>query len=109
MFEVKANTGDTHLGVEDFKNCMVKYFVQDFKRKYKKDKIGNAMALCKPRIACERALPPIVQSNIEINSFYESIDFYSSITRAQLKELNMDLFKKCMEPMENCLRDAKIG
>ncbi|MCO5556225.1 hypothetical protein L7F22_009771 [Adiantum nelumboides] len=103
MFEGMATTEDTHLGGEDFENRMVNHFVQDFKRKYKKEITGNAMALCKPRIACERALPSAVQSNIEFNSFYESIDFYSSIIRAQFEELNMDLFKKCMEPMEKCL------
>lgn len=36
------------------------------------------------------------------------IDFYSSITRARFEELNMDLFIKCMEPVEKCLRDAKM-
>ncbi|MCO5548968.1 hypothetical protein L7F22_002432 [Adiantum nelumboides] len=112
MFEVKATTGDTHLGGEDFENRMVNHFVQDFKRKCEKDITGNAMALCKPRTTCERAkkaLPSAVQSNIKINSFYESIYFYSSITRAQFEELNMDLFSKCMEPMEKCLQDAKTG
>ncbi|KAK3033943.1 hypothetical protein RJ639_034107, partial [Escallonia herrerae] len=37
------------------------------------------------------------------------IDFYSTITRARFEELNMDLFRKCMEPVEKCLRDAKMG
>ena len=39
---------------------------------------------------------------------YEGVDFYSSITRARFEELNMDLFRKCMEPVEKTLRDAKM-
>ena len=46
--------------------------------------------------------------SIEIDSLYEGVDFYSSITRARFEELNMDLFRKCMEPVEKCLRDAKM-
>ena len=48
------------------------------------------------------------QTSIEIDSLYEGVDFYSSITRARFEELNMDLFRKCMEPVEKCLRDAKM-
>ncbi|KAH9298706.1 hypothetical protein KI387_030388, partial [Taxus chinensis] len=80
-------------------------------RKYKKDIGGNARALRRLRTACERAkrtLSSTAQTTIEIDSLYEGIDFYSTITRARFEELNMDLFRKCMEPVEKCLRDAKI-
>nr|XP_016457543.1 PREDICTED: heat shock cognate 70 kDa protein-like [Nicotiana tabacum] len=63
------------------------------------------------RIACERekrTLSSTAQTTIEIDSLYEGIDFYSTITRARFEELNMDLFRKCMEPVEKCLRDAKM-
>lgn len=111
IFEVKSTAGDTHLGGEDFDNRMVNHFVQEFKRKYKKDIIGNARALRRLRTACERAkrtLSATAQTTIEIDSLYEGIDFYSTITRARFEELNMDLFRKCMEPVEKCLRDAKM-
>ncbi|KAE8655424.1 Heat shock cognate 70 kDa protein [Hibiscus syriacus] len=61
--------------------------------------------------ACERAkrtLSSTAQTTIEIDSLYEGIDFYTTITRARFEELNMDLFRKCMEPVEKCLRDAKM-
>ncbi|KAF2296051.1 hypothetical protein GH714_035864 [Hevea brasiliensis] len=45
IFEVKATAGDTHLGGEDFDNRMVNHFVQEFKRKNKKDISGNPRAL----------------------------------------------------------------
>ncbi|CAN1769787.1 Heat shock cognate 70 kDa protein [Linum perenne] len=111
IFEVKATAGDTHLGGEDFDNRMVNHFVQEFKRKHKKDITGNPRALRRLRTSCERAkrtLSSTAQTTIEIDSLYEGVDFYSTITRARFEELNMDLFRKCMEPVEKCLRDAKM-
>ncbi|CAK7331584.1 unnamed protein product [Dovyalis caffra] len=111
IFEVKATAGDTHLGGEDFDNRMVNHFVQEFKRKNKKDISGNPRALRRLRTACERAkrtLSSTAQTTIEIDSLYEGVDFYTTITRARFEELNMDLFRKCMEPVEKCLRDAKM-
>ncbi|CAL5424371.1 unnamed protein product [Camellia sinensis] len=112
IFEVKATAGDTHLGGEDFDNRMVKHFVQHFKRKHKKDISGNPRAMRRLRTACERAkrtLSSTTQTTIEIDSLYERIDFYTTITRAMFEEMNVDLFRKCMEPMEKCLRDAKMN
>ncbi|MBA0552662.1 hypothetical protein Golob_023446 [Gossypium lobatum] len=111
IFEVKAKAGDTHLGGEDFDNRMVNHFVQECKRKNKKDISGNPRALRRLRTACERAkrtLSSTAQATIEIDSLYEGIDFYMSITRAQFEKLNMDLFRKCMELVEKCLRDTKM-
>merc|ERR1711924_490667 len=91
--------GDTHLGGEDFDNRTVNHFVQEFKRKHKKDITGNARALRRLRTACERAkrtLSSTASTSIEIDSLYEGVDFYSSITRARFEELNMDLFRGTM-------------
>uniref|UniRef100_A0A7C8ZMN4 Adenosinetriphosphatase n=1 Tax=Opuntia streptacantha TaxID=393608 RepID=A0A7C8ZMN4_OPUST len=111
IFEVKATAGDTHLGGEDFDNRLVNFCVQEFKRKHKKDISNNPRALRRLRTACERAkrtLSSTTQTTIEIDSLYEGVDFYTTITRARFEELCMDLFRKCMEPVEKCLRDAKI-
>ncbi|CAN6565593.1 unnamed protein product [Malus baccata var. baccata] len=111
IFEVKATAGDTHLGGEDFDNRMVNHFVQEFKRKHKKDIRSSARALRRLRTACEsakRTLSSTSQTTIGIDSLYEGVDFYSTITRARFEELNMDLFRKCVEPVEKCLRDAKM-
>merc|ERR1712017_15014 len=113
IFEVKATAGDTHLGGEDFDNRMVNYLVEEFKRKNRgKDPSANARALRRLRTACERAkrtLSSSTQAHIEIDSLYDGIDFNSTITRARFEDLNMDYFKKCMEPCEKVLRDAKIS
>jgi len=111
IFEVKSTAGDTHLGGEDFDNRMVDHFVNEFKRKHKKDMKGNKRALRRLRTACERAkrtLSASAQANIEIDSMFEGIDFYTSITRARFEELCSDLFKGTLEPVEKAMRDAKM-
>lgn len=111
IFEVKATAGDTHLGGEDFDARLLRHFSEEFKRKHKKDLSGNARALRRLRTACERAkrtLSSTSQTMVEIDSLFEGIDFYTTITRARFEELNADLFRKCMEPVEQVLRDAKM-
>lgn len=111
IFEVKSTAGDTHLGGEDFDNRMVNHFIAEFKRKHKKDISENKRAVRRLRTACERAkrtLSSSTQASIEIDSLYEGIDFYTSITRARFEELNADLFRGTLDPVEKALRDAKL-
>jgi L1 cell adhesion molecule like protein len=111
IFEVKATAGDTHLGGEDFDNRLVNHFAQEFKRKNKKDLSSNLRALRRLRTACERAkrtLSSAAQTSIEIDSLFEGIDFYTSLTRARFEELCQDLFRSTLEPVEKVLRDSKI-
>merc|ERR1719327_371480 len=113
IFEVKATAGDTHLGGEDFDNRMVNYLVEEFKRKNRgKDPSANARALRRLRTACERAkrtLSSSHQASIEIDAFFEGIDYFTTVSRARFEEMNMDLFRKCMDPVEKVLRDSKIA
>jgi len=111
IFEVKSTAGDTHLGGEDFDNRLVTHFVNEFKRKHKKDLSTNARALRRLRTACERAkrtLSSSAQTSIEIDSLFEGIDFYTSITRARFEELCQDLFRSTLQPVDRVLTDAKI-
>jgi heat shock 70kDa protein 1/2/6/8 len=111
IFEVKSTAGDTHLGGEDFDNRMVDHFINEFKRKHKKDIKSNKRAVRRLRTACERAkrtLSASAQANIEIDSLFEGIDFYTSVTRARFEELCSDLFKGTLEPVEKAMRDAKL-
>jgi len=111
VFQVKATSGNTHLGGEDFDNRMVNYFVQEFKRKNKVDISGNSKASRRLRTACERAkrsLSFLVVANIEVDSLFQGIDFSSSINRAKFEEMNADLFNECMKTVESCLIDAKM-
>jgi len=112
IFEVKATAGDTHLGGEDFDNRMVDYFVEEFKKKYRKDPTDSQRAIRRLRTSCERAkrqLSSSTQAYIEIDGFYDGVDFTSSISRAAFENMNGDLFRKTMDPVEKVLRDAKMS
>ncbi|XP_045456584.1 major heat shock 70 kDa protein Ba-like isoform X22 [Melitaea cinxia] len=111
LFEVKATAGDTHLGGEDFDNRLVNHLADEFKRKYKKDLRSNPRALRRLRTAAERAkrtLSSSTEATIEIDALYEGIDFYTRVSRARFEELNSDLFRGTLEPVEKALKDAKM-
>lgn len=112
IFEVKATNGDTHLGGEDLDNIIVEHFVQEFKRKYDKDIKQNKKAMRRLRTACERAkrtLSSSTTAQIDIDQIHDGLDFNSSITRARFEELSDPIFKRCMKPLDNVLRDAKLS
>ncbi|VDI33333.1 heat shock 70kDa protein 1/8 [Mytilus galloprovincialis] len=111
LFEVRSTAGDTHLGGEDFDNRIVKHFITEFKRKHGKDISGNNRAIRRLLTACEKAkrtLSSSTEANVEIDSLFEGMDFYTKITRARFEDLCQDLFRKTMEPVEKALRDAKL-
>lgn len=112
VFDVKATAGDTHLGGSDFDNRMVDYFIDEFKKKHKKDLRDSQRALRRLRTSCERAkrqLSSNTQAYIEIDGLFEGIDFNSSISRAAFENMNSDLFRKTIEPVEKVLKDAKMS
>lgn len=113
VFEVKATAGDTHLGGEDFDNRMVEHCLKEFQRKHRgKDPSLNLRALRRLRTACERAKRTLSSStiaHIELESFFQGIDFIASISRAAFESMNSDLFTKTMKPVEKVLRDAMIS
>lgn len=111
VFEVKATAGDTHLGGEDFDNRLVNHLATEFKRKTKKDISNNQRSLRRLRTAAERAkraLSSSSQTSIEIDSLFEGMDFYTSLTRARFEELCADLFRSTLEPVEKVLKDSKL-
>lgn len=111
IYEVKATAGDTHLGGEDFDTRMVSYFIEEFNRKNKVDMQGNKRSMKRLRTACEKAkrtLSSSANASIEIDSLYEGIDYYTSISRAKFEALCNDLFRSCLDPVEKVLRDAKM-
>jgi len=112
IFEVKATAGDTHLGGEDFDSKLVEHFVEEFKRKHKKDISTNKKSLRRLRSACENAKRTLSTSSvaqIELDSLYEGIDFATSITRAKFENLCDALFRSTMVPVEQVLRDSKLS
>ncbi|XP_078162657.1 heat shock cognate 70 kDa protein-like [Carex rostrata] len=111
VFKVKATAGDTHLGGEDFDNRLLNHFLQEIKRKMMKDISDNPRSIRRLRSACERAkrtLSFAVSTTVEVAGLYDGIDFSSNITQARFEDLNMDLFKRCMELVTKCLEDARM-
>jgi heat shock protein 1/8 len=112
IFEVKATAGDTHLGGEDFDQLIMQHFIQEFKRKHKGDLTTNKRSLRRLKTACERLkrhLSSASTANLEIESLFEGIDFFSSMTRAKLESICMHLFQKCMNPVQKVLQDSGIS
>ena len=112
LFEVKATNGNTHLGGEDFDNRLVEYCAGEFKRKTGIDIKKNAKALRRVRASCEkakRALSAATQATVDIDALMDGEDLNVVITRSKFEDLNMDLFKKCMPPLENVIKDAKMS
>lgn len=109
VFEVLATNGDTHLGGEDFDQRIMQYFIKLIKKKHDVDISGDKRALQKLRREAERvkrALSAQHQARMEIEALYEGLDFSETLTRARFEELNLDLFKKTLGPVQKVLEDA---
>ena len=112
IFEVKATAGNTHLGGSDFDNILMKYFMDEFKRKSKIDISENKRALRRLKTACERAKKTLSSSStasLELESLAEGVDFFTSITRARFESLCMNLFNECLTPVTRVLQDAGVS
>ncbi|KAK4689704.1 endoplasmic reticulum chaperone BiP, partial [Tremellales sp. Uapishka_1] len=111
VFEVLATAGDTHLGGEDFDNRVIDYLVKQYKRKTDTDVSKNKKAMGKLKREVERAkrlLSGQMSTKIEIEAFENGNDFSETLTRAKFEELNIDLFRKTMKPVEQVLKDAGV-
>jgi heat shock 70kDa protein 1/2/6/8 len=112
IFEVKATAGDTHLGGEDFDNLLMKFFMDDFKRKHKVDISENKRAMRRLRTSCEKAKRTLSNSStatIEIESLSEGIDYFNSISKAKFESLCLNLFQNTLRPVEKVLNDSGIS
>lgn len=111
VFEVLATAGDTHLGGEDFDMRVVDHFVKLWNKKHGVDvtKDNKAMSKLKREVEkAKRTLSSQMSTRIEIEAFHEGKDFSETLTRAKFEELNMDLFKRTLKPVEQVLKDAKV-
>ena len=112
IFEVKATSGDTHLGGEDFDRNLMFHFMEEFRRKHHKDLKESPKAMAKLKRECERvkrSLSSATQGHVEIDSLMDGIDFNTTITRAKFEQINGSLFQKCLDCVENVLMDSNIS
>jgi len=111
VFEVLSTNGDTHLGGEDFDQRVMDYFIKLYKKKKGVDVRKSNRAVQKLRREVEkakRALSSQHQAKIEIESFIDGEDFSETLTRAKFEELNMDLFRSTMKPVQKVMEDADL-
>ncbi|BCR92534.1 Hsp70 family ATPase KAR2 [Aspergillus chevalieri] len=111
VFEVLATAGDTHLGGEDFDHRVMDYFVKQYNKKNGVDITKDLKSMGKLKREVEKAkrtLSSQMSTRIEIEAFHNGNDFSETLTRAKFEELNMDLFKKTLKPVEQVLKDAKV-
>lgn len=111
VFEVQSTAGDTHLGGEDFDNRVINYFAKKYNKEKSVDITKDAKTMGKLKREVEKAkrtLSSQKTTKIEIESFHKGEDFSETLTRAKFEELNADLFKKTLKPVEQVLKDAKL-
>ena len=109
IFEVLATAGDTHLGGEDFDSRVMDHFIKLWKKKNGEDITKDLKSMGKLKREVEkakRALSSQMSVRIEIESFHKGKDFSETLTRAKFEELNNDLFRKTLKPVEQVLKDA---
>ncbi len=112
VFEVVATNGDTHLGGEDFDQRVMEHFIKLYKKKKGKDLRKDNRAVQKLRREVEkakRALSAAHQVRVEVESIMDGEDFSETLTRAKFEELNMDLFRGTLKPVQKVLEDADIA
>ncbi|VDD76011.1 unnamed protein product [Mesocestoides corti] len=111
VFEVVATSGDTHLGGEDFDQRLIEYFIKLYKKKEGKDISQDHRAVQKLRREVEKAKRTLSTEHstvIEIDSFFEGKDFSETLTRARFEELNNDLFRSTLKPVEKVMSDSGL-
>lgn len=111
VFEVISTSGDTHLGGEDFDQRVIDHFIKLIAKKHNKDISGDKRAIQKLKQEVEkgkRRLSATQQVNIEIEDLVDGLDFKETLTRAKFEELNNDLFRGTIEPMQTALNDSGL-
>jgi len=109
VFEVISTNGDTHLGGEDFDHRVLDYLLKKIKKQHGKDLKGDKTVIQKLKTEIEKAkrhLSSSLQATIEIDELEPGFDFKDTLSRAKFEELNMDLFKKTMAPVEKVMEDS---
>ena len=115
VFEVKASSGDGHLGGDDFDQRIIDWLVAEFKKEQGIDLSKDPMALQRLKEAAEKAKCELSSSqSTDLNLPFITADasgpkhLNMTLSRAKLEQLVGDLIDRSMGPVENCLKDAGI-
>ncbi len=115
VFEVKATSGDTHLGGDDFDQKIVEYLIEEFKKESGMDVASDRQALQRLRDAAEKAKIELsTTTEAEISIPYLTADssgpkhLQLKLSRAKLESIVGELVSKTFEPVSACLKDSKV-
>jgi molecular chaperone DnaK len=116
VIEVKATSGDNHLGGDDWDNALVEHLVSTFKAQNGIDLTKDKMAMQRVREAAEKAKIELSASaQTSINLPYITVDaeknplfLDETITRAQFQSMTADLLARCKGPFQTVLKDSGI-
>src|SRR5664279_5420207 len=116
VFEVKATNGDTHLGGDDWDNCLMDWILDEFKKESGMDLRKQPDALQRIKEEAEKAKIALSSTtSYDINLPFITADasgpkhISMKLTRAKMEQLCDDLFERTIGPVKNCLRDAGIA
>ncbi|SFT92289.1 molecular chaperone DnaK [Actinopolyspora lacussalsi subsp. righensis] len=116
VVEVRATSGDNHLGGDDWDERIVEWLVEKFKSANGIDLTKDKMALQRIKEAAEKAkieLSSSAQSNINLPYITVDADknplfLDETLTRAEFERITSDLLERTRKPFESVLRDAGI-
>jgi len=116
VFEVKATSGDTHLGGDDFDKRIIDWMVDEFKKDKGVDLSKDEMALQRLKEAAEKAKIELSSNKeTEINLPYITagaegpLHLMMKLTRAKFESLINDLIEKTRQPCNQALKDSGIS
>ena len=116
VFEVKATNGDTHLGGDDWDNCLMDWILDEFKKESGMDLRKQPDALQRIKEEAEKAKIALSSSqSYDINLPFVTADasgpkhIQKTLTRAKMEQLTDSLFERTIKPVVACLKDAGIA
>ncbi|MGV0026508.1 molecular chaperone DnaK [Phormidesmis priestleyi] len=116
VFEVKATSGNNHLGGDDFDDCIVQWMMEEFKKQETIDLSEDKMALQRLREAAEKAKIELSGTlSTSINLPFITADatgpkhLEMELTRSKFEELATSLVESTIEPMKSALKDAELS
>jgi molecular chaperone DnaK len=115
VFEVKATSGNNHLGGDDWDQKIIDWLVEDFKNKYGIDLSKDRMALQRLKEAAEKAKCELSTTlETQINLPFITADqegpkhLEATLTRSEFQKMTADLLEKCRGPLEQAMKDAGV-